>query len=146
MNQPLPVLTERTAAVAWARAWNTCDISGLAPLLADDLHIVDQTRWTPVVGARYFVGLASNYFECVRNVADRATMELATAPGDRRWDLPPRPCVVEYRKGRPVLTVLFEVHRGRIRRIEKRLLPPPTDCTLSGIFPGLDDVLLGEVN
>ena len=146
MNHPRPVLTERTAAVAWARAWNTCDISGLAPLLADDLRIADQTRWTPMVGARYFVGLASDYFECVRDVSDRATMELATTPGDRRWNLPPRPCVVEYRSGRPVYTVLFDVRGGRIRRVEKRLLPPPTDCTLSGIFPGLEDALLGEVN
>ena len=73
-------------------------------------------------------------------------MELATAPGDRRLNLPPRPCVVEHRNGRPVYTVLFDVRRGRIRRIEKRLLPPPTECTLSGVFPGLEDVLFEVVN
>jgi hypothetical protein len=46
----------------------------------------------------------------------------------------------------PVCTVLFGVDRGKIRRIEKRLLPPPTECRLSGIYPGLDTDPTQEVN
>ena len=140
MNRTRPSLTEKTAAIAYARAINTHEIELLAPLVHDDLRIVDQRNWDQRVGGRHYLGMLEDYFECVPRDRSQTWMELATVPLGPFETRPPRPCVVEYHRGVPVCTVLFGVDRGKIRRIEKRLLPPPTECRLSGIYPGLDSV------
>ncbi len=139
MNQARPVLTEKTAAIAFARAINTHDITLLAPLVHDNLHISDQRRWDPRVGAENYLGMLGKYFACVPRERSSTTMELAMSE-------PPRPCVVEYHHGRPICTVLFQVHAGKIRHIEKRLIPPPTECNFTGFYPGLEEEPIQGVN
>ena len=146
MIQPRPTITEKTAAIAWAHAWNTHDLSLLAPLVHENLRVLDQRRWDPTIGGPHFLSMLADYFACVPLAKISTRMELATLPrstGDHR---PLRPCVIEYRFDRPTSTILFRVHAGTIRLIERRLLPPPTDCVLSGVCPGLDSDPLEVVN
>lgn len=138
MNQPRPVLTEKTAATAWALALNTHDLSVLAPLVHDRLRVTDQRRWDQRVGGDRYLAMLEAYFEAVPRERSGLRMELATLPPEATRSPRPRPCVVEYRDGRPTCTILFQVIGGTIRHIETRLLPPPTDCRLSGIYPGLE--------
>jgi len=146
MNRTRPSLTEKTAAIAYARAINTHEIELLAPLLHDGLRVTDQRRWAPALGGRRYSGMLEDFFQAVPRERSATTMELATLPQNPYAPDPPRPCVVEYQWGRPVCTVLFHVRAGKIRQIEKRLLPPPTECELTGVYPGLDILPGEEVN
>jgi hypothetical protein len=121
MNHTRPTLTEKTAAIAYARAFNTRDLSLFAPLVHRNLLVSDQLQWHQLRGGDLFLSVTRNLFECV-------------------------PCVVAIFDSRPKYTVLFRVHRGKIRFIERRLLPSPTDCRLSGVYPGIDDDLDQVVN
>jgi len=146
MRPPRPSLNEKTAAIAYARAFNTHDLSLFAPLCHRRLHVTDQRHWAPSVGADRYLQIMQDYFDHVPVEQSNTRMELAeTSPPSFIGD-PPRPCVVEHRRGKPVATFLFGVRGGLIRRIEKRLLPPPTDCRLTGIYPGLGMGFEGEVN
>lgn len=146
MRPQRPSLTEKTAAIAWARAHNTRDIGPLAPLVHDALHISNQRWWAPQIGGEHYITMLGDFFECVPIDPSATRMELATVPQGRRPTGPPRPCVIEYRHGRPTFTVLFRVRAGKILHIEKRLIPPPTECVLTGICPGLENDCLEEVN
>ena len=146
MNPPRPSLTERTAAIAYARAFNTHDPSLLAPLIHDELRVSDQLRWHHLVGGENFLSLIGSHFQCAPSSPARNWMEIATLPDAPRSPFRPRPCVVEYRNGKPACTILFRVHDGAICFIERRLLPPPTECRLSGNCPGLEDQLREAVN
>ncbi len=146
MRPQRPSLSEKTAAIAYARAFNTHDLSLLAPLVHDRLHVFDQRNWTPREGSNFYLGMIGDYFELVPPEKCSMTMELAVVPQAPINEGTPRPCVIEYHGGRPVCTILFQVHGGKIRRIEKRLLPPPTECQLTGVYPGLDTGPTEEVN
>jgi len=146
MRPQRPSLTEKTAAIAFARAINTHDITLLAPLVHDGLYVSDQRRWDPRVGAETYLEMLGRYFTHVPRERSSTTMELATVPRPPFASEPPRPCVVEYHHGKPTYTVLFRVHAGKIRHIEKRLIPPPTECQLTGVYPGLDTGPTEEVN
>ena len=146
MRPQRPSLNEKTAAIAWARAFNTHDLSLLAPLVDDRLCVSDQLRWNQMLGGKHYLTMLGDYFECVPLEPTNNWMEIATLPEAPMAPTPPRPCVVEYRHGKPTYTILFRVHAGKILHIERRLLPPPTACRLSGIYPGLDTGPSEEVN
>ena len=139
MNRTRPSLTEKTAAIAYARAINTHEIELLAPLVHDDLRIVDQRNWDHRVGGRHYLGMLEDYFECVPRDRSQTWMELATVP--RPSDAAAsRPCVVEYQSGRPVCTVLFHVEpedppaskNGSCRRRPSANSPGSTPASTSG--------------
>ena len=141
-----PTLTEKTAAIAWARAWNTRNLELLRPLMHHRVQITDQRNWESKVGADLYLQRMQDYFDHVPAETSATTMELAETPTHSFTVAPPRPCVIEYRRGQPVATFLFRVHGGLIRLVEKRLLPPPTECILTGSYPGLEDHPAMEVN
>jgi hypothetical protein len=148
MNQPRPTLTEKTAAIAWARAWNTRDLELLRPLVHESIHISDQRRWQPRVGGSSYLTMIQDYFDATQSRPPSTRFELAQTPTSPGFiSEAPRPCLVEYQRGRPVATILFHVRRGTIRQVERRVLPPPTECILTGLYPGIEETLdLLEVN
>jgi hypothetical protein len=146
MNHTRPTLTEKTAAIAYARAFNTRDLSLFAPLVHRNLLVSDQLQWHQLRGGDLFLSVTRNLFECVPRMPVDSWMELASLPHGSKSPGPTRPCVVAIFDSRPKYTVLFRVHRGKIRFIERRLLPSPTDCRLSGVYPGIDDDLDQVVN
>ena len=146
MTNPRSTLTEKTAAIAYARAINTHETELLAPLLHDELRVCDQRRRNPAVGGRRYTEMLEDYFRSVPPEESATTMELAALPRNPFAPEPPRPCVIEYRWDTPVCTVLFHVGAGKILQIEKRLIPPPTECELTGIYPGLEERPTQAVN
>lgn len=146
MNRTRPSLTEKTAAIAYARAINTHETELLAPILHDEFRVCDQRRRNPAVGGRRYIQMLEKYFRNVPPEKSVTTMELATLPRNPFAPAPPRPCVIEYHWGKLVCTVLFHVWAGKILQIEKRLIPSPTECELTGLYPGIDSLPGEKVN
>ena len=90
MNRTRPSLTEKTAAIAYARAINTHEIELLAPLLHDGLRVIDQRRWTPALGGRRYSGMLEDFFQAVPREKSATTMELATLPQNPYAPYPPQ--------------------------------------------------------
>ncbi|MEE4271572.1 MAG: hypothetical protein V2I67_07860 [Thermoanaerobaculales bacterium] len=147
MTEARPSLTEKTAAIAWARAWNTRNLELLRPLIHRKSYITDQRRWDPRRDLKDYLQRLQDLFDHLPSEHLGAAMELAETPSPGFIGDPPRPCVIEYRRRRPYASILFRVHAGLIRQVEIRLLPPPSECSLSGIYPGIEESLdLAEVN
>ena len=115
MNRTRPSLTEKTAAIAYARAINTHEIELLAPISP---RRPPHHRSTPLDPRCRWPPLHRDARELLPGCPARksaTTMELATLP-QSPYVPPPRPCVVEYQWGRPVCTVLFHVEPARSAR------------------------------
>jgi hypothetical protein len=146
MNHPRPPLTEQDAAIAWALAHNTLDPMPLAPLLDDDIHVASQQVWEEMVGRAEYLAYLQELFSMGDPLPAGMRMELARTRRHTGSPFPGRPCVIGHIGDEPVITVFFSVADDTIRRIEIRTIPPPSCCARIGIFPGLEEPLLGEVN
>ena len=146
MNRTRPSLTEKTAAIAWARAHNTHDIELLAPLVHDDLRIVDQRNWDQRVGGRHYLGMLEDYFECVPRDRSQTWMELATvppAPFEGGLPGPASSNTTEAYRSAPCSSASTGARSAASRNGSCR---PPTECQLAGVYPGLDIGPTEEVN
>jgi len=138
-------LTEQDAAVVWARAHNILDPTPLVPLLDTKIRVASQQKWEEMVGRVQYLAYLKRFFSSQFPTQIDFQMELACIRALPMAPFPPRPCVVGHRDGEPAITVLFQVGANEIRRIDIRLIPPPSACWGTGIFPGLDN-LSQEVN
>jgi len=139
MAQSSETLTERDAAVAWARTYNALDPSHIAPLLADDIRYASQWVLFEEIGNRPdFLEYLTSKLETIRRSGCVVRAELAETRPYPMYPNPPRPCVVVEQDGDRESTVLFEVDDHRIIRIDICAIPSPQTCVCSGEFPGLD--------
>ena len=147
MAQSSETLTERDAAVAWARTYNALDPSHIAPLLADDIRYASQWVLFEEIGNRPdFLEHLTSKLETIRRSSCVVRAELAETRPYPMYLNPPRPCVVVERNGNRESTVLFEVEDHRITRIDMCAIPPPHSCVCSGEFPGLDPTAEAPTN
>jgi hypothetical protein len=139
MAQSSETLTERDAAVAWARTYNALDPSHIAPLLADDIRYASQWVLFEEIGNRPdFLEYLTSKLETIRRSGCVVRAELAETRPYPMYPNPPQPCVVVEQDGAREATILFEVDGHRITRIDMCEIPPPHTCACSGEFPGLD--------
>lgn len=130
-------LTELDAAAAWARTYNTLDVSHIALLLAEDVHYASQWVFSEIENRRDYLHYLEGKLETIRTSGSVVRAELAETRPYPMYPNPPRPCAVVEQDGERFATVLFEVGGGRITRVDLCQIPPPHTCALSGEFPGL---------
>ena len=137
MTEPNGSLTERDAAAAWARAYNTQDPSHLAPLLAEDVRYASQWVFDEIEGRSDYLEYLEGKLEAIRESGSAVCVELAETRPYPMYPNPPRDCAVVAQDGERFGTVLFETCGGLVTRVDMCQIPPPDTCACSGEYPGL---------
>ena len=125
-------ITEKDAAVAYAKSWNRLDCSGFLELLADDASYTSQM----VLEELESKIAISNYFikkiEAVKSDDASVYAEL----GKTREGFIGRDCVflAQGKKEEIQAAVLFEVEDGKIKRYDL-CFPELLNVERSGIYP-----------
>jgi len=130
-------LTERSAAEAWARAYNTHDPSVLEPILAEDLRVMSRWVVSDLIGREAYLDYLRRKFETFDQTGSMVRVEIGQTPGDSQGSAG-RPCALIEQDGSLLATVLFDVVGGRLSQITLGPFPPPGDCGRWGEFPGFD--------
>ena len=130
-------LTERSAAEAWARAYNTHDPSVLAPILAEDVRVMSRWVVNDLVGRSGYLGYLKSKFATFESTGSVVRVEIGETPGASAGT-PGRPCALIEQDGSLLATVLFDVIGGKLSQISLGPYPPPEECRRWGEFPGFD--------
>ena len=133
---------------------NTLDSSHLEPLLADDFHYASQMVFEELTSKDQFMNYITGKLKTFgrASVSTRAEMAVlghgsAGEPGPGMLVLgfvyPGMPCVVvsQGNVDEPVGTVLAEVSKGKLKRLDMCVAPHPSTAVRSGEFPGLKGIL-----
>ena len=129
--------TERDAALAWARAYNTHDPSVLEPILADDVRVMSRWVVNDLVGRDGYLGYLRSKFATFEKTCSVVRVEIGETPGGSASS-PGRPCALIEQDGSLIATVLFDVVGGKLSQISLGPFPPPDECRRWGEFPGFD--------
>jgi hypothetical protein len=130
-------LTERDAAIAWARAYNTHDPSVLEPILAKDVRVMSRWVVNDLVGRDGYLGYLKSKFATFESSGSVVRVEVGETSGGPVGS-PGRPCALIEQDGFVLATVLFDVVGGKLGQISLGPHPPPETCRRSGEFPGFD--------
>ncbi len=131
--QPESPLTEKEAALLFARAWNLLSSEPLEPFLNELTVYESQMVLVPMTGGEEILAYLAGKFETLsRDPAYQPYFELGRLHGIR-------PCVImcQGSKDNPLALALFEVEGRSIRRIDICIAPAPAEAERTGIFPGL---------
>ena len=127
------VLTEKDAAIAYAKAWNKLECSDFLKLLDDNAHyasqwVLDELENKEAI-AEYLIGK----MQTVRESGSQVHAELGKA---RSGFGAGRDCVImaQDRKDKIMAVVLFEVNDNRIRRYGL-CMPELLNAEGTGIYP-----------
>ncbi len=129
--------TERDAALAWARAYNTHDPSVLEPILADDVRVMSRWVVNDMVGRDGYLGYLRSKYATFEKTCSVVRVEIGETPGGSASS-PGRPCALIEQDGSLIATVLFDVVGGKLSQISLGPFPPPDECRRWGEFPGFD--------
>jgi len=130
-------LTERSAAEAWARAYNTHDPSVLGPILAEDVRVMSRWVVNDLVGRDQYLGYLRSKFATFETSGSVVKVEIGETPGES-VESPGRPCALIEQDGSLLATVLFDVVGGKLIQISLGPFPPPSECLRWGESPGFD--------
>ncbi len=130
-------LTERGAALAWARAYNTHDPSVLAPILAEDVRVMSRWVVSDLVGRDEYLDYLAGKFATFEATGSVVRVEVGETPGGSA-ESPGRPCALIEQDGSLLATVLFDVVGGMLSQISLGPFPPPVECRRWGDFPGFE--------
>ncbi len=128
-------LTERDAARAWARAYNTHDPSVLEPILSADVRVMSRWVVNDLVGREAYVEYLRRKFLTFEQTGSVVRVEIGNAPGEVEG-VPGRPCALVEQDGALLATVFFEVFGDWLAQISLGPFPAPESCRRSGEFPG----------
>jgi len=128
-------LTETEAARAWALAYNTHDVSVLAPLLADDVRVMSRWVVNDLIGAEECLSYLTTKFRTFEDSGSLVRVEVARTPGDTPGSIG-RTCALIEQNGALLATVLFDVVGGRLSQVSIGPNPDPNECERSGEYPG----------
>ncbi|MGW8157390.1 MAG: nuclear transport factor 2 family protein [Desulfoprunum sp.] len=132
-HQETTMLTEKDAALAFAKAWNRLDCSEFIQLLAEDAVYESQWVFTPLEGKEDIADYLTGKMETIHASGKRVRAELSTARCGNEYG---KACVVlQQCENRDTDSVMvFEVDGDRIRRCDlcapEFFNPEPT-----GIYP-----------
>lgn len=125
-------ITERDAAIAYARAWNRLDCSEFIEMLTPDAHyasqwVLDELKSKTAI-AEYLTGKMS----AVEKSGNKVFAEL----GVTTISFPDRDCVIMAQGNKdPVMAVvLFEVEGGHVKRFDL-CIPDLLRAKRSGQYP-----------
>lgn len=128
------LLTEKGAALLYARAWNRLDPTELIGHLAENVRYESQNVWTPLQSAGVVADYLIGKMDTIRkNPENRVYAELAEAVF-----ISIRPCVLVAQSDPDNLlaVVLFGVSGNKITSIDICSgVPHPRSAKRSGIYP-----------
>ena len=130
-------VTERGAARLWALAYNTHDVSVIAPILAEDVRVMSRWVVNDLVGRDRYLDYLEQKFRTFETVGSVVRAGLAETPGNPASS--GRPCVLLEQDGKLLATVLFDVVGGSLSQVTLSVHPPPHVCVGSGEYPGFED-------
>lgn len=124
------MLTEKEAATAYAKAWNTLDCTEFLELLDEDTVYTSMWVLEDLKGKFNIAPYLSKKMEAVKEEGSDIKAELGKAT---TFD-PGRDCVVVTQDGEVIVTVVFKVKEGKIIRYD--MTTPESDWPdRSGVFP-----------
>jgi hypothetical protein len=122
-------LTEKDAATAYAKAWNSLDCSDFIKLLADDAHYSSQYVLEEQTSKKAITEYLNGKLGAVRNSDTNVTADI----GIVRKGYPGRDCTI-LSQGDNDAVILFEINDGKIKRFDL-CMPELMDARKSGVCP-----------
>jgi hypothetical protein len=120
-----------------AKSWNNLDISFIEKELAEDFIFESQWVFTPIKGKSEYLSYLNSKFIAIKTAMRSQSMtvkaEIALHPAMQN-----RPCIVltQITKDKiSKVSVLIEIQKKKIKRIDVCFIPDPTDAHLTGEFP-----------
>ena len=125
-------MTEKDAAIAYARAWNTLDANDFLELLDEDAKYVSQWVFEEMEGKDTISEYLLRKIETVKDAGTNVYAELGIA----KSGLSVRDCVFmsQGKKGEIQAVVLFEVDKSKILKYIL-CIPELLGIERSGIYP-----------
>jgi hypothetical protein len=126
-------LTEKDAAIAFAKAWNRLDCTDFLPLLADDATYESQWVLSKLEGREAIATYLTKKMQVVKASGSKVRAELVQARCDYEFG---RDCVllVQNEEKDTQAVVVFRVEKGQIKRYDL-CAPEFFDPEQTGIYP-----------
>jgi hypothetical protein len=128
---------EMNALRQLARCWNNLDIRFIEKELSDDFVYESQWSLIPIEGKEKFLRYLQSKFYAIKTAMKsqmmKVTAELASQPSMKN-----KPCLVLTQitpEGIRQTSVLIEIRKNKIKRIEVCFIPDPAEARLTGEFP-----------
>jgi len=125
-------LTEKDAAIAYARAWNRLDCSDFLELLDENAHYASQWVFEELEGKSAISDYLIGKMKTVKNAGSKVCAEL----GNTRSGFAGRDCVflAQGKKEEIQAAVLFEIANNRIYRYDL-CIPELLNVERTGVYP-----------
>ena len=122
-------LTEKDAAIAYAKAWNNLDCSDFIKLLAGDAHYASQYVLEEQTSKKAITEYLNSKFGAVRNSDTNVTADIGIV---RKGDTG-RDCTI-LSQGDNDAVILFEINDGKIKRFDL-CIPELMNAVKSNVYP-----------
>jgi len=136
MHNPDP--DKLRAARAWAKAYNTFDVTDLEALLDEDICYTSMWVFEDLVGRQTYLEYLRGKLAAVRNSDAPVTGEVAETRPYPMYQMPEEPCVYirqESQEETREAVVLFWTDNGRITKIWMTQIPVPSTVFRTGEIP-----------
>ena len=126
------------AARAWAKAYNSFDMTDLEPLIDENVRYSSMWVFEEMVGRVNYLDYLREKLVVIRNSGLLVSAEIAETRPYPMYPLREQPCVyVRQQSGDETreAVVLFEVDNGRITQISMTGIPIPSTVYRTGEIP-----------
>lgn len=128
---------ERESLRMLAKSWNNLDVRFIEEQLADDVIYESQWVLKPIEGRQKFLTYLNSKFNAIKLAMESEPMvvkaEIAFHPLNQN-----RPCIVLTQMAKSEIrktTVLIEMLKDKIKRIDMCFIPDPEEAELTGELP-----------
>ena len=131
------------AARAWARAYNTSDLSELAPLINEDIRYSSMWVFEDLCGRADYLTYLAGKLSAISGSTSVVTAEIAETRRGPMYQMPEEPCVyLSQVDGDDIneAVVLFSTEKGLITQIHMTAIPVPSTVFRTGEIPGKEFV------
>ena len=126
------------AARAWAKAYNSFDVTDLEPLLDEDLRYTSMWVFQDLVGRENYLDYLRAKLDAIRNSGAHVTAEVAETRPYPMYQMDEEPCVYARQESGETIheaVVLFSTSDGRITKIVMGFVPIPSTVFRTGEVP-----------
>lgn len=127
------------AARAWAKAYNSFNMTDLDPLIDEDVCYSSMWVFDEIVGRTDYLDYLRSKLVAIRNSGLLVAAEIAETRRYPMYQVPEQPCVyVRQQSGDETreAVVLFATDNGLITHISMTAIPIPTTVFRTGEVPG----------
>ena len=126
------------AARAWAKAYNSFDMSDLEPLIAENVRYSSMWVFDEIVGRTNYLDYLRGKLVAIQNSSSLVSAEIAETRPYPMYQMPEQPCVyVRQESGDKIseAVVLFVTESGLITDISMTAMPIPATVCRTGETP-----------